>query len=291
MKNITSAFILCLSTLTSTTVLAADYSDMFPADSRIRILPYDESDIYTITTKYGFQTHIVFASDEQIETISMGDRSLWQIIPSSNRLFIRPMVDDVTTNMTVITNKRSYNFDVKSVGEDSKNTSIIYVAKFVYPDQMQEAAASPYDEQIESVDNVFPDAVSNAPEHMPYVPSVPERQASETMSAPVVAPTVAQLPATTQPMQMNKSYTFAGPDELAPTQVHDDGRSTYFKYRDMNQPLPNAYVVASDGREKPAGYYVKDGFMVIDEVAGEWVLKSSAGTVMVYNEILNPVKE
>ncbi len=290
MKNILPTFILCLGALASQPSIAAEYDNLFPADSRIRILPYDESDIYTIPTKYGFQTHIVFGADEQIETISMGDRSLWQMIPSANRLFIRPMIDDVTTNMTVITNKRSYQFDIKSVGEDDKNTSIVYVAKFVYPDQVQESNVSAYDAQIESIENVFPDAVSNSPTPMPYIPSVPEPTATP---APITAPVTVQeqspLPATSR--QTNNAYSFAGPDELAPVQVYDDGKSTYFKYRDMGQPLPNAYVVEQDGREKPVGHYVKDGLMVIDELAGEWLLKNSAGTVVVYNEVLNPAKE
>lgn len=261
-------------------VLAQD-ADMFPADSRIRILPYDESDIYTIPTKYGYQTHIIFAPDEVISAISMGDRSMWQIIPSGNRLFIRPMHEDVLTNMTVITSKRSYQFDIKSVSAESKNTSIVYVARFVYPDPEQETLVSPYDEQIENVGVSLaqPPAVpATAPDITPAMPAA---------QAPVYPAPQPVIPAVTAATGHNTRYTFAGPDELAPLQVYDDGKSTYFKYRDMGQPLPNAYVMES-GREKPVGHYIKDGFMIIDEVAGEWVLKSSAGTIIVYNETLNP---
>src|SRR5690606_16844710 len=68
-----------------------------------------------------------------IETISVGDRSLWQIIPANNRLFIRPMQKGITTNMTLLTNKRAYQFDLKSLGEGDKNDNVVYVVKFLYP--------------------------------------------------------------------------------------------------------------------------------------------------------------
>ena len=268
---------------------------MFPADSRIRVLPYDESDVYTIPTKYGYQTSIVFAPDEQIETISMGDRSLWQIIPSGNRIFIRPMLDDVITNMTVITNKRSYQFDIKSVGEDSKNTNIIYVAKFLYPDQVAEQAVSAYDTQMPeaTIANVYPEpaAASDAPPAGQPVqatpaPTVPVDTTS-TRTTTVIANPVPAISVAAQ----NTRYTFSGPNELAPLQVFDDGKSTYFKYQNMGQPLPNAYIIDADGKEKPVAHYVRDGLMIIDDIAGEWMLKSSAGTIIVYNEQINPPKE
>ena len=101
-------------------------------DRRIKWLLYDETDVYTITTRYGYQTNVIFSPQEEIELISVGDRSLWQIIPSGNRMFIRPMEEDVITNMTVITNKHSYQFDLKSLSADKSGN--IYVAQFVYPD-------------------------------------------------------------------------------------------------------------------------------------------------------------
>src|SRR5690349_19344959 len=118
---------------------ADDVDAPLPSDERIKLLAYDESDVYTITTRYGYQTNIVFGPSEEIETISVGDHSMWQIIPSGNRLFIRPMEEDVTTNMTVLTSKHSYQFDLKSVPGD-KTAGNIYVAMFVYKDEKKRPA-------------------------------------------------------------------------------------------------------------------------------------------------------
>jgi len=221
---------------------AADPS--LPVDGRIKLLMYDESDVYTITTKYGYQSNIVFGPGEEIQTISVGDRSLWQLIPAGNRLFIRPMEDGAQTNMTLLTNKHSYQFDLKSLANGKKGGNI-YVARFVYPDDK------------------------------------PKHAAETARSRPAPAPVIAQ------PVYPNYNYTYAGPDEAAPVQAYDDGKSTFIQYRD-NQPLPSITIVDADGKEKSASYYVKNNLMVIETVAGEWRLEGNNGTVYLYNEMLNP---
>lgn len=227
---------------------------LLPVDSRIKVLIYDENDVYTITTKYGYQTNIVFAPSEEIETISVGDRSLWQIIPAGNRMFIRPMEDNVITNMTVLTNRRSYQFDLKSASSD-KDTSVIYVAKFIYENNKPQM---------------------DTPVVMPPVPHA------------TVPPQATEGPGITHPVHPNYNYTFSGPDELAPLQVYDDGKVTYIAYPDAWPSLPAVYEVNSKGQEAKAGYLSKNGVMAMDAVAGEWVLKHKTGTVHIYNEILNP---
>jgi type IV secretion system protein VirB9 len=234
----------------------ADDDMNLPIDARVKLLMYDEADIYTITTRYGYQTNLVFSGSEEVQTISVGDRSLWQIIPSGNRLFIRPMADDVTTNMTILTNKHSYQFDLKSLPADVSKGNI-YVAKFVYP------------------------------EDRPQLPPPPP--------APPPAPPVALMPAmppppppvvTLAPLQANYHYTYQGPDALAPRQVYDDGNSTYFQWPSDAQPLPKIYVVHPGGSETLVTPYLKDGKMVVDTIAAKFALKSPGGTVYVYNELL-----
>lgn len=108
-------------------------------DPRIVRLEYNSADVYIITTRYGYQTNINFGKGEEIETISIGDKTLWQIIPSGSRIFIRPMEEDVMTNMTVLTNKRTYQFDLKSLGP-AETEGNLYVVGFIYPDEAAPAA-------------------------------------------------------------------------------------------------------------------------------------------------------
>jgi type IV secretion system protein VirB9 len=240
---------------------AAAEEPLLPSDGRIKIMLYDESDVYTIVTKYGYQTNIVFGANEEIQTISVGDRSLWQIIPAANRLFIRPMQEDVITNMTILTDRHSYQFDLKSLPMDKDGN--IYVAKFTYPNDKprNSAAAAPV--------VVMPASPTNAATY-----SVPR--------GPVAGPGISE------PVNPNYNYTFSGPDELAPLQVYDDGTSTYIKYSNPHQPLPNAYMVDASGKEQLTTIYQRDRVMVIDAVAGQWALKNSNGTILLFNEQLNP---
>lgn len=315
----------------------AETSDdpQFTGDSRIKLLMYDESDVYTITTRYGYQTNIVFAPQEEIELISVGDRSMWQIIPSGNRMFIRPMDEDVITNMTVLTNKRSYQFDLKSVPAD-KTTGNIYVAKFVYGGHKKEMPmfGAPSYSAAMTPPSMLPGAMPPAlpgtmmpppvvqppplPANSPFGvgPSVPGLPSSGVQAAPPASQPVAQqvmqppgvwqpaydgamavspapamasaMAPAPQPVYPNYSYTYAGPDDLAPLQVYDDGRQTYLKYKEMQKPLPNIYVVDPTGKESPVKFNIKGDFVVVDAVAGEMTLKNGANTVHIYNEMLNP---
>ena len=85
---------------------------------------------------HGFQSQIEFAKGENIETITMGDSYAWNVTPLNNRLFIKPLEFNVRTNMTIITNKRTYHFDLvakKSSKKGKINRDLVYVVKFQYP--------------------------------------------------------------------------------------------------------------------------------------------------------------
>lgn len=105
-------------------------------DSRIKTFVYNENDVYSLLTHYGYQCNIEFGPKENIETISIGDRVGWQVIPSGRRLFIRAMTENAHTNMTVVTNKRAYQFDMRSSGSEIRpNEELVYVARFFYPEE------------------------------------------------------------------------------------------------------------------------------------------------------------
>lgn len=292
MTKLTPSLIAFVAALTiSAPALALTPNMSLPSDERIKLLMYDESDVYTITTRYGYQSNIVFSPTEEIQTISVGDRSLWQITPSGFRLFIRPMQSGVVTNMTVITNKHSYQFDLKSVGDNepiltkeecekaasskkarkacSETTDtgdvagVIYVAKFVYPEDMPTPAG------------IAPSApVSLIPAHMepppPAMPAPPEHAAAPAL-----------------PGYTNYNYTYGGPDEIAPVQIYDNGTVTFAKFKSMPASI-SVYAVDAGGNTTTVPFSTKDDMLIIDYVGAEMAVKSDAGTVNIYNEMLTP---
>ncbi len=259
-------------------------------DSRVKELVYNESNVYVIRTKFGYQTNVVFDPKEEIQTISVGDRSLWQIIPAGNRMFIRPMTENVSTNMTLLTNKRSYEFDLKSV--DEKNDSNVYVVRFNYPEKHDNRMV-----MSAMNDDFIPSKINTAAEYMP-VQSTPNNQKQQILKVPssalsaekpkqVVSEAASPESIGLLPIRFNYSYTYAGPDSIAPTQVYDDGKTTFIKYKSIGKTAPNAFIINSNGKESPTPAIVQGSSIIIDGVASELALRGNDGEIRIYNESLN----
>ncbi len=108
--------------------------ELLTTDNRIKTYFYNPNEVYLLVLHYGFQSHIEFAKNENIETITLGDSFAWKITPLGNRLFIRPMEKDIRTNMTIITDKRTYQFDIVAKDlEDDEEKDMVYVIRFQYP--------------------------------------------------------------------------------------------------------------------------------------------------------------
>jgi len=107
-----------------------------PTDSRIKTLVYNENDVFHIVVHYGYQSSIEFAKNEEIEATSLGNSYAWKYSAVGRRLFITALEGAAHTNMTIITNKRTYQFDIES--KDPSNgidDELVYVVRFFYPDK------------------------------------------------------------------------------------------------------------------------------------------------------------
>jgi type IV secretion system protein VirB9 len=132
MMIIARIFIIILFLGNFTNALASQNSII--TDSRIKTYVYSPNDVYLLVLHYGFLSHIEFAKNESIETITLGDSFAWKVTPLGNRLFIKPLERNIRTNMTIITNKRTYQFDIVAKellsGEEK---DLVYVIRFQYP--------------------------------------------------------------------------------------------------------------------------------------------------------------
>jgi type IV secretion system protein VirB9 len=171
--------------LLSTTAFAA-------ADNRIRTLAYDPDQIVRILGKSGIQSTIEFASDERIENVAVGDSSAWQITPNrrASLLFVKPLVGRSRTNMTVVTDKRTYMFDLVA-GEKSANA--VYALKFSYP----------HDKALQ------------------LAPNPVQQQAAAQASAPTATMTADKL---------HFDWNTKGNGKLLPSRVFDDGNAVYLAW-------------------------------------------------------------
>jgi len=102
-------------------------------DNRIKTYIYNPDEVYLLVLHFGFQSHIEFSKNEEVQNIILGDAYAWKLTPLGNRLFIKPLEKDIRTNMTIITNKRTYEFDITSVElMEGGEKDLVYVIKFDY---------------------------------------------------------------------------------------------------------------------------------------------------------------
>lgn len=107
-------------------------------DHRVKVVRYDPNNVVVLNGRYGYQTQISFGTNETVQSVSIGDSLAWQAVPVNNYLFIKPVAES-TTNMTVLTNINSYNFQIDSSHQRMTPT---YKLQFTYPDGGYESAGS-----------------------------------------------------------------------------------------------------------------------------------------------------
>ena len=128
-------FLLLAISIASFSVKASMNMQSLTTDNRIKTYIYSPNEVYLLVLHYGFQSNIEFAKGEEIKTITLGDTFAWKITPLENRLFVRALEKNIRTNMTVITNKRTYEFDIVAKElEEGDEKDLVYVIRFFYPE-------------------------------------------------------------------------------------------------------------------------------------------------------------
>ncbi len=128
-------FILSFITLASSIAQAEQYPRPLATDQRVRHVMYSPNEVYEIHATYGFQTTIEFSDQEVVQVASIGDSIAWQVMPVGNRFFIKPVEENPHTNLTIVTNKRSYYFSLSTTRP--KLMGATYLVRFEYPDELK----------------------------------------------------------------------------------------------------------------------------------------------------------
>jgi type IV secretory pathway VirB9-like protein len=142
------------------------------SDPRLVTKAFDATKVVKIHGRPGVQATIAFADDEKIENVAVGDSEKWQITPNkrANLLFARPLDPAASTNMTVVTDKRTYLFDLVASAKDQP----VYMLRFTYGDEAQAPPMVPA--------AVRPPVLAEAPSQPPV--SAPSSQKAEAAPEP-----------------------------------------------------------------------------------------------------------
>lgn len=224
-------------------------------DPRVRVADYNPFDVVKLSTFYGVSTHIQFAKDESIKDVAVGDDQAWAIVDRGNHLFIKPKAKQADTNITVVTDKRVYQFAL--VVEQRKITdtkawrdpNLIFSLSFRYPDD--EAAA--------------------------ITASSKKAQLQERLA------TMKSKLSDAQKSGNNMDYWVAGSKEVSPTGARDDGRFIYLTFSN-NRDMPAIYAVDADGEESLINTHVNGNEIAVQRMVRKLILRKGKAVACVVNK-------
>ena len=209
------------------------------SDARIETVVYSPYNVVPVSGSTFTTTQIIFGQDEFIENIQNGDLGAWTASVDKDlpyMMFVKPTAYNSSTNMTVVTNKHTYYFQLSSnqMGQNNDQSST-YAIKFIYPE-----------------DNVR---------------KVEKEIATREQQR------VSELSAFKNPQEYNWNYSFNGDGSIMPIHVFDDGKFTYMQLR-PNSPVPAVFAIDSpDGKESVVNYRQDGQYLVIQQVAPQYTLR------------------
>lgn len=101
-------------------------------DPHIQHVLFNPEQVVSLRGALGWQIEVEFGGDERIENVSIGDSLAWQVTPNkrARMLFLKPLLRNGATNMTVVTSKRRYAF---SLSTGARQAWTPWVLQFEYP--------------------------------------------------------------------------------------------------------------------------------------------------------------
>ncbi len=214
-------------------------------DMRLASRLYSADEVVRIDGRAGVQATIAFAENEHIENVAIGDSNGWQVTPNkrANLLFVKPLAPSARTNLTVVTDRRSYFFDLVA----SPSARPLYLLRFTYPPESKSDVAQP---------------------------TAPGLTAAETQAA------LGERPV--DPADLNHAWRARGKAKLLPSRIFDDGKTTYLAWA-SGTPIPAILIRNDKGEEGPVNFAVRDDVIAIDGVPELIVLRSGRDSATLEN--------
>lgn len=223
-----------------TTAHAEQFGTVMGADTRVQYFNYNENDVYTINTHIGKASLIQLENgesvDDEVSALGMGDAESWSLAVKGNNIIFKPIKAQPDTNIVLVTNRRTYAFDLRNV----EHAAPTYIARFIYPEVAEEATAKP--------------AQNTMPATLQQVGVTAEGQ-TVWIDA-----------------KYNMDYRYKGAKALKPTNVWNDGRFTYMRFNHGGD-LPAIYRVLPDNSEMIVNQHIENDTVVLQEVSPVYRLR------------------
>lgn len=237
--------------LLAATAAVAFAQPAFAADDRLIQHMYTENEVVRIDGRPGVQATITFGEGEAIENVAVGDSASWQITPNKRAdvLFVKPIESGARTNMTVVTDRHTYFFDLVA----SPKARPVYLLRFTYRD-----AGKP----------------KGLPAGAALASLTPAEQAilgGEPAEAAV------------DPASLNFAFRTKGDARILPARMYDDGNSTYLLWGEKSE-VPAILILNEKGEVGPVNYSVRGRTIVLEDVPRTILLRSGKSQATIENQ-------
>ncbi|KGD42887.1 traO protein [Burkholderia pseudomallei] len=242
-----------------------------PYDRRIKSVVYNPLDTVQVNCVIGLSLTITVAPGEKYVTHAFGDPGGWRLSQKDNKIIIWPMQANSDTNLTLITDRRTYQILLHFVGSRGADNGQIgnTPATFIRTPWAMRQATIALNYTYPDDDRKVAAAKSNA------------QRVKEALAS-----------ASDQGM-VNMAYSRSddpGTEDIRPVNVWDNFRFTYFKFP-ANGELPNVYYINSAGKEEVPNAHVEGAnhnILVAENVARVWRIRSKDKVIGVLNANYNP---
>lgn len=218
------------------------------ADDRLIHHAFVENEVVRIDGRPGVQATITFGDGEAIENVAIGDSASWQVTPNKRAdvLFVKPIEATARTNMTVVTDRHTYFFDLVA----SPRAKPVYLMRFTYKDEPKKADA-------------------------PALATLTAAEQAVLEGGTVEAPV--------DPAALNFAWKPKGDARILPARIYDDGNATYLLWGDKSE-VPAILVLNEKGEEGPVNYSVRGRTIVLDDVPRSILLRSGKSQATIENQ-------
>jgi P-type conjugative transfer protein VirB9 len=211
-----------------------------PKENRIVRYTYSPDVIFRILSVPNLTTHLELGEDEGVkETPAIGDQAQWQVTGGPRHLFIKPLRFDLETSLTVVTNKRTYQFQL--ISGRTPSSQVFQKVSFIYPDRELEVKLRKETET----------AVVEAEQN---------RLASQVVATNI------------DPATLDFGFKIEGEAPFKPAAVYTNGKFT-FLVMPNTQDSPAVFLLDDDENPSLINYQVKANMIVIERVASKLLLK------------------
>jgi type IV secretion system protein VirB9 len=232
---------LLASSMLSGLVFAEATSFPLPTDNKLVQFAFDKYETYTILTQALRVTDLEFGTDEVVVGKAVSDPILWKVEDAGDRhVLIRPSKADQETSLTVFTDKRTYQFTLRSSPEGGKWYQHV---EWSHPDRVMK-------------DRYYAE----------------KKLKDESAKQDALNKTVAVSNVSLE--DYYSDYKITGSDEIRPVMVADDGKRTWLKFNG-SQSMPAVFIKGNDAKYAMVNYDVSPDSktIIVQRVVDQLILK------------------